>query len=136
MSREERAADAQRRVELGKQAARLEAQAAQVIIDDFITKAHARGLAPVPLKARTMDGHLVRTDKQGWYIRQNHSIAIDTDGGYQVLTVPGGWKERITGVKLTATLPSLEVGRGGRDGETGHLREFLGWVLDGKVPQD
>ncbi|TRY16906.1 hypothetical protein FOJ82_13635 [Tessaracoccus rhinocerotis] len=136
MSREERAADAQRRVELGKQAARLEAQAAQAIIDDFIAKAREKGLDPVPLRARTMDGHLVRTDKHGWYIRQNHSLAIDTDGGYQVLTVPGGWRERITGVKLTASLPSLEVGRGGRDGETGSLREFLGWVLDGQVPQE
>ena len=136
MSRVERAADAQRRVELGKQAARLEAQAAQAIIDDFISKAREKGLDPVPLRARTMDGHLVRTDKHGWYIRQNHSLAIDTDGGYQVLTVPGGWRERITGVKLTASLPSLEVGRGGRDGETGSLREFLGWVLDGQVPQE
>lgn len=136
MSREERAADAQRRVELGKQAARLEAQAAQAIIDDFIAKAREKGLDPVPLRARTMDGHLVRTDKHGWYIRQNHSLAIDTEGGYQVLTVPGGWRERITGVKLTASLPSLEVGRGGRDGETGSLREFLGWVLDGQVPQE
>ncbi|MCC2593875.1 hypothetical protein LKO27_10710 [Tessaracoccus sp. OS52] len=136
MSREERAADARRRVELSEQAARNEAAAAQVLIDEFIAAARAKGLEPVPLKARTMDGHLVKTDKSGWYLRLNHSIAIDTDGGYQVLTVPGGWKERITGVKLKATLPSLQVGRGGRDGETGTLKEFLGWVLDGQVPQD
>lgn len=136
MSREERARDAQRRIELSQQGARLEAVAAQKLIDEFISAARDRGLRPVPLKATTMDGHVVRTDKQGWYLRQNHSIAVDTDGGYHVLTVPGGWKERFRGVKLTPSLPPLQVGRGGRDGETGDLKEFLAWVLDGKVPQD
>lgn len=136
MSREERARDAQRRIELGQQSARAEAAAAQKLIDEFIVAARAKGMQPVPLKATTMDGHVVRTDKHGWYLRQNHSIAIDEDGGYHVLTVPGGWKERFRGVKLTPSLPPLQVGRGGRDGETGDLKEFLGWVLDGKVPQD
>lgn len=134
--REERAADARRRVELGEQAARREATAAQVLIDEFITAALAQGLTPVPLRATTFDGHVVKTDKTGWYLRQNKSIAIDVDGGYHSLTVPGGWKERFRGVKLQATQPSLSVGKGGRDGETGTLREFLGWVLAGQVPQD
>lgn len=134
--REERAADAQRRVELGEQAARREARAAQIMIDEFIEKAHAKGLAPVPLKATTLDGHLVKTDKTGWYIRQNRSIAIDVDGGYHSLTVPGGWRERFRGVKLQGDQPSLSVGKGGRDGETGPLKDFLGWVLAGQVPQE
>ena len=135
ISREERAADARRRVELGEQAARREAVAAQAMIDAFIQSAHAQGLEPVPLKATTLDGHVVKTDKTGWYIRQNKSIAIDTEGGYHSLTVPGGWKERFRGVTLTGDQPSLSVGKGGRDGETGTLKEFLGWVLAGQVPQ-
>ncbi len=134
--REERAADARRRVELGEQAARREAVAAQIMIDTFIQDAHAQGLAPVPLKATTFDGHAVKTDKVGWYLRQNRSIAIDVDGGYHSLTVPGGWKERFRGVKLQGDQPSLSVGKGGRDGETGTLKEFLGWVLAGQVPQE
>ena len=134
--RDERAADAQRRVEMGEQAARREAVAAQVLIDEFVATALANGPAPVALKATTLDGHVVKTDKTGWYLRQNHSIAIDVDGGYHSLTVPGGWMERFRGVKLPGTQPSLEVGRGGRDGETGYLREFLAWVLAGKVAQD
>ncbi|RMB61420.1 hypothetical protein [Tessaracoccus antarcticus] len=134
--RDERAADAQRRVEMGQQAARREAQAAQVLIDEFVATALANGPAPVPLKATTLDGHVVKTDKTGWYLRQNHSVAIDVDGGYHTLTVPGGWMERFRGVKLPGTQPSLEVGRGGRDGETGYLREFLAWVLAGRVAQD
>lgn len=136
MSREERARDAQRRIELSEQHARMEAVAAQKLIDDFVDKARQRGMEPVPLKARTLDGHVVKTDKHGWYIRQNHSIAIDTEGGYHILTVPGGWRERFRGVKLEGILPPLQVGKGGRDGETGDLKEFLGWVLDGEVSQE
>lgn len=134
--RERRAADAQRRIELSKQAARLEATRAQVLIDEFVATAKANGPAPVPLKATTLDGHIVKTDKVGWYLRRNKSIAIDVDGGYHILTVPGGWKERVRGVKLTPSLPPLQVGKGGRDGETGDLKEFLAWVLAGDVPQE
>lgn len=130
-----RAEDARRRHEMAEQEARREAAAAQVLIDEFVAEAKQRGIATVPLKARTLDGHLVKTDKRGWYLRQNHSIAIDEDGGYHYLVVPGGWKERFTGVKLKGTQPTLVIGRGGRDGETGYLREFLAWVLEGKVNQ-
>lgn len=133
--RETRAADAQRRIELSQQAARHEAAAAQVLIDDFVAAVKAKGLHPVPLRATTLDGHSVKTDKRGWYLRQNKSLAIGDDGAYYVLTVPGGWLERLRGVSLEPTLPSLQVGKGGRDGETGDLREFLGWVLAGQVPQ-
>ncbi|MDO5735344.1 MAG: hypothetical protein Q4P15_02595 [Propionibacteriaceae bacterium] len=133
--REERAADARRRVELGEQAARREATAAQILIDEFVKTALAQGMEPVPLKATTLDGHVVKTDKTGWYLRQNKSIAIDVDGGYHFLIVPGGWKERFRGVQLPGTQPSLTVGKGGRDGETGTLKEFISWVLAGQVPQ-
>ncbi|MGV8846804.1 hypothetical protein [Tessaracoccus sp.] len=134
--REERAADARRRVELGEQAARREAVAAQILIDEFVRTAKAEGPSPVPLKATTLDGHTVKTDKTGWYLRQNKSIAIDTEGGYHSLVVPGGLRERFRGVTLAGDQPSLSVGKGGRDGETGTLKEFLGWVLAGQVPQN
>jgi hypothetical protein len=45
------------------------------------------------------------------------------------LTVPGGWKERLTGVKLEPSPPPLVIGKGGKDGETGDLAEFLAWRL-------
>lgn len=130
-----RAEDARRRLELAEQQARREAGEAQVLIDEFVAEARRRGMPTVPLKARTLDGHLVKTDKRGWYLRQNHSIAIDEDGGYHYLVVPGGFMERIRGVQLPGTQPTLVIGRGGRDGETGYLREFLGWVLEGRVNQ-
>lgn len=132
----ERQKAARIRAELSASTARNEAARAQVLIDQFIADAKAQGLEPRPLKATTMDGHVVRTDKVGWYLRTNHSLAIGTDGNYYSLTVPGGVMARFKGVKLEPSLAPLVVGRGGRDGETGDLKEFLAWVLDGTIPQD
>lgn len=126
----QRQQDARRRVELEQQAARAEAVRAQQLIDAFVAEATRRGIAPEPLRAMLMSGPTVRTDQHGWYLRRDHSIAIGTDGGYYVLTVPGGAMARFTGVKLAPTPPPLVVGRGGRDGETGDLAEFLAWRLD------
>jgi hypothetical protein len=44
--------------------------------------------------------------------------------------VPGGLRERISGVKLKPSAPPLIVGKGGRDGESGDLAEFLRWRLE------
>ena len=134
--REKRRADALERAELAERVAEREADRAQVLIDRFVADALASGPEPVSLKARTFDGHVVRTDRRGWYLRRDRSTAIDTDGGYHVLNVPGGLMARLKGVKLKPVRPSLRVGRGGRDGETGDLGEFLSWVLEGKTPQN
>lgn len=124
------------RAELSASAARAEAARAQVLIDEFVAEAKARGIEPRPLKAHTLDGHPVKTDKVGWYLRNNHSIAIDVDGNYYSMIVPASFWDRWRGVKLTPDLPPLVIGRGGRDGETGDLKEFLAWVLDGWITQD
>lgn len=126
----QRQEDARRRIELSEAAARQEALAAQKLIDEFVAEANARGIRPEPLRATLMGGGEVKTDKTGWYLRRNKSLAIGSDGAYYVLTVPGGALARFTGVKLQPTAPSLQVGRGGRDGETGDLSEFLQWRLD------
>ena len=129
-----RAEDARVRAELAAASGRYESEKAQVLIDAFIAKAMGLGIDPEPLRARTFAGAEVKTYKVGWYIRKNHSIAVGTDGGYYQLTVPGGsgLLERLRGVKLAATPPPLVVGRGGRDGETGDLSEFLDRVLASK----
>ncbi len=111
-------------------AARGEAVAAQKLIDAFVVEAKARGIASEPLRATLLSGQSVKTDREGWYLRKNKSIGIGVDGGYYVLTVPGGAMARFTGVKLSPTLPPLVVGRGGRDGETGDIGEYLQWRLD------
>lgn len=124
-----RAEEAAHRAELAAAQARGESVKAQVLIDAFLVEARERGIAPEPLRAKLFGGQSVKTDKTGWYLRRNESLAIGEDGAYYVLTVPGGLRERLTGVKLTPTPPPLIVGKGGRDGESGDLAEFLKWRL-------
>jgi hypothetical protein len=119
------------RQELEEGARRAEAVAAQKVIDDFMVKVRELGMAPEPLQATLMNGTTVKTDKRGWYVNNRRSLAIGEKGEYYVLVVPGGGLlTRFTGVKLEASPPSLEVSRGGRDGESGPLVEFLERVLD------
>ena len=120
-----RAEEAARRAELAAAQDREESRQAQRLVDAFVVEARARGIAPEPLRATLFDGHGVKTDRSGWYLRKNKSLAVGDDGAYYVLTVPGGLRERFTGVRLQPTPPPLEVGRGGRDGETGDLADFL-----------
>jgi hypothetical protein len=125
-----RAEEAARRAELAASQERAESRQAQVLIDRFVADAKARGIAPQPLRATLYTGQSVKTDKVGWYLRKNQSLAIGEDGSYYVLTVPGGLRERLSGVKLKASPPPLVVGKGGRDGESGDLGEFLRWRLE------
>ena len=78
-----------------------------------------------PWRATLYGGASVRTDKVGWYLRTNKSLAIDTDGNYYSLVVPAGFMARFRGVQLVPTLATMQIGKGGRDGETGDLDEFL-----------
>ena len=100
------------------------------MIDKFVLEAKARGIAPQRLRATLYGGQSVKTDKVGWYLRKNERLAIGEDGAYYVLSVPGGLRERISGVKLKPSAPPLIVGKGGRDGESGDLAEFLRWRLE------
>jgi hypothetical protein len=125
-----RAEEAARRAELEAAQARGESREAQKLIDEFVAAAKAKGIAPRPLRATLYGGQSVKTDKVGWYIRKNQSIAIGEDGSYYMLTVPGGWRERFSGVKLHPSLPPLVIGKGGKDGESGDLADFLKWRLE------
>lgn len=125
-----------RRVQLQQAAAAAEAQQAQALIDGFIAQARGLGIAPEPLRAQLSGGGTARTDKTGWYIKVNQSVAIGADGGYYILSVLGGLRERITGVRLSPSQPVLQVSRGGRDGETGDLADFLTRRLSRRPPQN
>ncbi len=126
----QRQEDARRRLEMTQQAGRAEAEQAQSLINEFVAEAKRRGIAAEPLQATTLEGRAVKTDKRGWYLRKNKSLAIGEDGSYYVLTVPGSGMARFRGVKLEPSQPVMVIGRGGRDGETGDLSEFLTWRLN------
>jgi hypothetical protein len=125
-----RAEEAARRAELAAAQARGESAQAQTLIDEFIAAAKAKGITPHPLRATLYSGQSVKTDKVGWYIRKNQSVAVGEDGSYYVLTVPGGLRERLSGVKLKPSPPPLVIGKGGKDGQSGDLADFLTWRLE------
>jgi hypothetical protein len=122
--------DAKRRQELAAAALRNESVAAQVLVDEFVATAKQRGLAPEPLRAILMDGTRVKSDQVGWYINKGRTLAIGPDGRWFQMLTSGGRLARFTGVKLQPSPPPLVIGRGGRDGETGDLKDFLARALD------
>ncbi len=134
MSRSSRQEDARRRQELAEAALRNESVAAQVLVDEFVATAAARGLRPEPLRALLMDGTRVKSDQVGWYLNKGRTLAIAPDGRFFQLLTTGGRLARFTGVKLSPSPPPLVVGRGGRDGETGDLKDFLERTLVDYTP--
>jgi len=130
MASSSRHEDARRRQELAQAALRNESIAAQELVDAFIAEAASRDLTPEPLRALLMDGTRVKSDQVGWYVNKGRTLAIAPDGRFFQLLTTGGRLARFTGVKLTPSPPPLVVGRGGRDGETGDLKDFLARALE------
>ena len=107
-----RADGAARLAALAQGQQRAESVKAQRLIDEFVATARERGLAPEPLRARLPGGAEVKTDKSGWYLRQDRSVAIGEGGEYYVLIVPGGLAERL----LRCRAGRLSPAAGGRPG--------------------
>ncbi len=107
---------------------------AQRMIDEFMQAMRARGVPPVPLRARVGDGRTTyRTGRTGWYLRRNKTVAIGADGAFLILTVPASVRSWLTGVDVEPSDPPLIVGRGGRDGEAVELAALLAQRLDDPV---
>lgn len=111
--------------------ARRDQQSAQArtLIEAFVARARAQGIAPEPLVARDYSGRgPFRTDRRGWYVRTNRSAAVGEDGEFYLLVVDGGLRARLRGATLRASDPPLVLGAGGRDGESIDLRDALARV--------
>jgi hypothetical protein len=126
----QRQADARRRHELAAGAAQAEAQAAQQQLDAFVARLRELGTEPEPLLATLLNGSRVKTDRTGWYLNKARTLAVAADGTYYQLVTAGSALARFTGVKVQPSLPTLVIGRGGRDGETGDLADFLARALE------
>ena len=124
--RAERAARASSHVDAQRRRDEHESAQAQVLVDRFVEEATRAGLPTEELTARPWSGGgRYRTGIVGWYVRRDHSIGVGVDGGYYLLTVPpvrfGRWRT----VEVPRTPPTLEVGRGARDGESITLARLL-----------
>lgn len=111
-----------------------EAAAAQALLDEFVAGCRSRGVAPVPLRACPWSGRgTYRTDRTGWYLRPDRSIGVDVDGRFLVLVVAPVTLGRWRTVPVEPSRPTLQVGRGARDGESIGLAELLDLRLDDPV---
>lgn len=126
----QRHADAKRRLEMATAAANAEAAAAQPQLDAFVAEAEARGLVPEPLQATLLTGRRVKTALVGWYINAARTIAVGPGGEFYNLVTAGSPLAWFTGVTIEPARPVTEIGRGGRDGETGPLADFLARALE------
>jgi hypothetical protein len=103
-----------------------EAAKAQVLLDRFVERAREAGLPTEELTARPRSGGgRYRTGVTGWYLRRDRTVGVGVDGSYYLLNVApvrfGRWRT----VRIDPTPPVLQVGRGGRDGESVALDEAL-----------
>jgi hypothetical protein len=103
---------------------------AREMIRAFAREAQERGIAAGPLLARAGDGRpTYRTGLVGWYLPRDGSLGVTTDGDYYHLASPRSLKARLLGVHLEPAEPPLQVGAGGRDGESMALDVLLAMRL-------
>jgi len=132
--RDRRTHDAARKVDRLAASQAAESAKARILIAGFLEAVERVGIPPEPLLARGYGNKgRYRTGLVGWYLRVNQSAAIDTEGNYYVLTVPGGLRAKLTGARPEATDPPLILGKGARDGESIDLRDALERILGGHL---
>lgn len=108
-----------------------ESDVAAGMLLEFVGQAKAQGIAPVRLFAKGYNGSTrYKTNVMGWYLKQNESLAVDTEGNFYVLSVEGGLLARLKGATLTSSPPPLVLGLGGRDGESIDLSEAIERLLN------
>ncbi|MCC2314393.1 hypothetical protein [Cellulomonas xiejunii] len=113
---------------------RAESARARAMIGEFLAEARARGVAPAPLHVRSYDGRArYRTPLEGWYLRRDETVGIDTAGEFYVLTTPRSLVAHFRGVRPTPQDPPLVIGAGGKDGESIDMPDALARVLAGEV---
>jgi hypothetical protein len=127
----------QRREAAASQAAALEHRKAgetakaRVMLDEFVGELKARGVKPLELRAPVVGtGASYRTGITGWYLKRNHSLAVDAEGNFYILGTAASVKARLFGVQVLPSDPPLIVGLGARDGESLPLKELLRMRLE------
>src|SRR4029453_7541358 len=125
-SAKRRAEQADYHVEAQRRRSEQESAKAQLLVDRFVSQAKQARLPTEELTARPWSGRgRYRTGVVGWYLRRDRPVGVGVDGRYSVLVVAperfGRWRP----VPVDPTPPPLQVGRGGRDGESIALDALL-----------
>ncbi len=105
---------------------------ADAMLREFAGVAAERGLEPEVLQVKGYGGRgTARTPLRGWYLRQDRSAGVSTDGDFYVLTAPLSLVDRVRGVRPAPQKPPLVLGAGGKDGESVDLDVALERLLPG-----
>jgi hypothetical protein len=106
-------------------AAEAEARRTAPMVVAFAEAMSSAGVEPSRLRAFPYSGSgTLRTDVVGWYVRRDRRAAVGTDGRWYVLVVAPSLRGRLTGVHVEPSDAPLQVGAGGRDGDSVAL-DFL-----------
>ncbi len=100
------------------------AQASQYLAQ-FVAAARRERLEPEPLFVQSGDGRRAKTGLMGWYLKADRSVAVSNSGDFYLLTAPLTLAQRLRGIKIDPSAPTLILGKGGRDGEQIDLTEAL-----------
>ncbi|WP_392542257.1 hypothetical protein [Oryzobacter telluris] len=107
-------------------AAQAEARRTAPMVSAFAEAMRAAGVEPTRLRARPYSGSgSLRTDVVGWYVRRDRRAAVGTDGHWYVLVVAPSLRGRLAGIHLDPSDAPLQVGAGGRDGDSVALDVLL-----------
>ncbi len=96
----------------------------------FVRSAMELGLVAEPLFARGYGGKgRAKTPLRGWYLKNDRSLAVDTEGNYYILTTDLSALDRLRGVSPKPSSPPLILSQGARDGESMDLTVKLSEIL-------
>ena len=110
---------------LGRRRARESEQAAD-LVRQFVEACRSRRIPAQRLRVTAYDGRTTyRTPLSGWYLKPDRTVAVGTDGAFYVLTAPTSLSARLRGVTPVPEDPPLQVGAGGRDGDSVALDALL-----------
>ena len=102
---------------------------AQRMLDQFVRAAHAVQLPTAPLVVKGYEKGTARTPLHGWYLKNDHSVAVDIEGNFYLLKAFLSVRERLRGTTPNPTDPPLVLGYCGRDGEVIDLADALTKLL-------
>lgn len=118
-------------VEAARRAREAEARATAPMVTAFAERMTAAGVPPTRLRAKPYSGPgTLRTDVTGWYVRRDRSIGVGVDGRWYVLVVAPSLRGRLSGIHVDPVDAPLQVGAGGRDGDSIALDSLLALRLE------
>ena len=107
-----------------------ESKKAAEFLRRFVAEAERTGLKPEPLQAIGYGGKgRAKTGLMGWYLKNDHTLAVDTEGNYYVLIRELGLLGRRRTQKMVPSPPPLILSKGARDGESMDLTTKLDQML-------